>query len=84
MTDRRRAVSNALLLVGYPVAAVAGVKLIPVLRERRTGRFLAFEAGTAAVTAGLVLRRRWLPAAANGAALVGLAVAWVAVGRWVR
>jgi hypothetical protein len=82
--DRQRAASTALLLVGYPVAVGAGAKLLPVLRERRTGRFLALEAGTACVTAGLILRRRWLPAAANGAALVGLALAWIAVGREVR
>jgi hypothetical protein len=82
--DRRRVASNVLLLVGYPLSTVAGAKLLPVLRERRLGRFLVTEAGVAAVTVGLVLRRRWLPAAVNGLAFTGLGVAWFASGRWLR
>ena len=81
---RRLAASNALLVIGYPLSLAAGAKLLPVVRERRLGRFLATEAGIACVTAGLILRRRHLAAAANGASLVGLAAVWVAVGRWLR
>jgi hypothetical protein len=77
----RRPVSGALLVAGYGTAGWAAVRLVPVWRERRVGRFLALEAGTALVTIGLVLRRRPLPAAANGAALAGLGLAWVATGR---
>ncbi len=84
VSARRRTVSNVLLAVGYPLSVAAGVKLLPVIRERRLGRFLAMEAGIACVTAGLIVRRRPLPAAANGITLVGLAAAWVAVGRWLR
>ena len=81
---RRRAASNALLLVGYPLSVAAGAELLPVIRERRLGRFLAVEAGIGCVTMGLVLRRRPLAAAANGVSLVGLAAAWFAVGRWLQ
>jgi hypothetical protein len=76
-----RAASNALLVVGYVTAAGAAVRLIPAWRERRLRRFLAFEAGTACVTAGLALRRRWFPVAANGVSLVVVAVAWIVSGR---
>lgn len=79
-TGRRRA-STALLAAGYVVAAGAGAKLWPVWRQRRVGRFLAFEAGTALVTTGLLLRGRLLPAAANGATALALGVAWVARDR---
>ena len=81
---RRVAASNALLLVGYPVSLVAGAKLLPVIRERRVGRFVAMEAGIGCVTLGLILRRRPLAAAVNGISLVGLAAAWVTVGRWLH
>ncbi len=81
---RRKTASNVLLLVGYPLSIAAGAKLLPVIRERRVGRFLATEAGIGCVTVGLILRRRPLAAAANGISLVGLAAAWVAVGRWLR
>ena len=81
---RRRTASNVLLAVGYPLSLAAGAKLLPVIRERRLGRFLAMEAGIGCVTAGLIIRRRPLPAAANGITLVGLGAAWVAVGRWLR
>ena len=84
ISARRRAVSNVLLVVGYPLSLAAGAKLLPVIRERRIGRFLAMEAGIACVTAGLIVRRRPLPAAANGLSLVGLAGVWFAVGRWLR
>ncbi|MDQ4096808.1 MAG: hypothetical protein M3144_02915 [Actinomycetota bacterium] len=73
--------SNALLLIGYATVAGAAVKLPPAWRERRLRPFLAFEAGTACVTAGLALRRRWFAGAFNGVALLGAAVAWMVSGR---
>ena len=76
-----RTASIALLAVGYAAAVGAGAKLVPAWRERRGGRIAVFEAGTACVTAGLALRRRWFLSAANGMTLVALAVAWVATGR---
>jgi hypothetical protein len=78
---RSRRASNLLLVVGYALAAGAGVKLVPAWRERRGNRILVFEAGTACVTAGLSLRRKWILAAANGLTLAGVAAAWVVTGR---
>lgn len=76
----RRRASNVLLAVGYPVAAVAGAKLVPMYTQRRIRRFVAFEAGTAAVVAGLALRRRRIPALLNAGALVTSSAAWWASG----
>ncbi len=78
---RRRRLSNALLLVGYPVATGAAAKAVPMFAERRGRRFLVFQAGTAAVVAGLVLRRRPVSAALNVAAMAGATAVWWAVGR---
>jgi mannose-1-phosphate guanylyltransferase len=77
----RRRVSTALLVSGYVLAAGAGAKLWPAWRERRTGRFLAFETGTVMVATGLLLRGRTLPAIANGATATVLGLAWVARDR---
>lgn len=68
--------SNVLLLVGYALAVGSSFKLRRAFRKRRLPAFLVFEAGTAAVVAGLVLRRRWGSAALNAVVLVGLALAW--------
>lgn len=76
--------STALLVVGYPVAAWGGAGLWPAWRDRELRRFLAFEAGTACVTAGLVLKRKRIPAFLNGATLVGVGVLWGATGRFGR
>lgn len=77
----RRRASNALLLVGYPVATGAALKLVPVYTERRRNRFLVFQAGTAAVVAGLALRRRPVSAGLNAAAMAGSTALWWIVGR---
>lgn len=82
--DATRRASTALLVVGYPAAILGGTHLLRTMRERETKKFLAMEAGIACVTAGLILRRRWLSAAANGLTLVGLGGAWVASGRWLK
>lgn len=84
LSTARRRTSTVLLAVGYPVATVAGAKLLPVLCERRTPRFLAFEGATGAVVVGLALRRRRLAAAANATFLTGVAAAWWAIGRHRR
>lgn len=81
MNPARRRASTALLAVGYVVAAGAGAKLWPVWQQRQLRRFLAFEAGTVLVTAGLLLRGKRLPAAANGATAAALGLAWVARDR---
>ncbi|MDQ6909557.1 MAG: hypothetical protein M3Z84_02035 [Actinomycetota bacterium] len=78
MTDsvNRRRLSTALLVVGYATATAGGVRIFAAIRQRRVREFVAFEAGTACVVAGLALRRRRVSAAINGATLVGAAVAW--------
>ena len=77
----RRRASNALLLVGYPVATAAAAKLVPMFAERRGQRFLVFQAGTGAVVAGLLLRHRLVPAGLNAAVMVASTALWWAVGR---
>ncbi len=81
VSPARRRASNVLLLVGYPLAGAAGAKLIPMFTERRRRRFLVFQAGTGAVVAGLLLRRRPVPAGLNAAALAGSTALWWVVGR---
>ena len=89
MTDRpawpersgRRTASNVLLALGYPVAGWAAAKLVPMYRDEDRARFLALEVGTACVVAGLVLRRRWIPAALNAAALAAFAGVWLTYRR---
>ena len=73
--------SNALLVSGYALAIWAALRFVPMWRQRRIGRFLAFEAGTAAVATGLVLRGRHRDAGINATVFVGLALAWVVTNR---
>ena len=80
-TTAGRTASNVLLVVGYATAVAAGARLVPAWRQRRTGRIVAFEVGTACVTAGLAVRRKWLLVATNGITLVAVAVAWIVTGR---
>jgi hypothetical protein len=62
-------------------APLRGASSRPVLAERRVWWFAALEAATASITAGWLLHRRLLPAAVNGAALVGFAIAWLITGQ---
>jgi hypothetical protein len=78
--NRARAASTALLVVGYALAAGAGAKIVPAWRERRGGRVAAFETGTACVTAGLALRRKWFLVAANAITFVAVGLAWFVTG----
>gem|GEM_PF-1677854 len=73
--------ASVLLVVGYPVAVGVLARLRPVLTQRRVGWFVTLEAATASITAGWLLQGRPLPAALNGAALAGFAVAWLVTGR---
>ena len=73
--------ASLLLVIGYPVAVAVLVRLKRVLVERRVWWFAALEAATASITAGWLLHRRPVAAAINGAALVGLAIAWLITGR---
>ena len=72
--------ASVLLVIGYPVALVALTRLRSVLSERRVWWFVTLEAATASITAGWLLDRRPLPAAVNGTALVGFALAWLITG----
>ncbi len=73
--------ASVLLVIGYPLALGVLARLRPVLAERRVWWFAALEAATASITAGWLLHRRPLPAAINGAALVGFAIAWLITGQ---
>ena len=68
--------ASVLLVIGYPVALGVLARLRSVLAERRVWWFAALEAATASITAGWLLHGRRVPAAVNGAALVGFAIAW--------
>jgi len=76
--------ASVLLVIGYPLALGVLARLRVVLAERRVWWFAALEAATATITAGWLLHRRPLPAAINGAALVGVAIAWLITGRRAR
>lgn len=73
-----------LLAIGYPLAVGVLARLRPVLAERRVWWFAALEGATASITVGWLLHGRPLPAAVNGAALVGFAIAWLLAGRRAR
>ena len=73
--------ASVLLVIGYPLALGVLARLRSVLAERRVWWFAALEAATASITAGWLLHGRHLPAAVNGAALVGFAIAWRITGQ---
>lgn len=73
--------ASVLLMIGYPLALGVLARLRPVLAERRVWWFLALEAATASVTVGWLLHGRPIPAALNGAALLGFAIAWLITGQ---
>jgi hypothetical protein len=76
--------SNVLLVSGYTAATWGGLKLLPALRGREPRRLAAFQAGTACVTAGLMLRRRWISAGLNAGALAGTGLLRALLGRRAR
>jgi hypothetical protein len=69
--------ASVLLVIGYPLALGVLTRLRPVLAERHVWWFVVLEAATASITAGWLLHGRPLPAAVNGAALAGFAIAWL-------
>lgn len=73
--------ASVLLVIGYPLALGVLTRLRTVLRERRVWWFATLEAATASITAGWLLHRRPVPAALNGAAFIGFAMAWLITGR---
>ena len=73
--------ASVLLIIGYPLALAVLARLRPVLVKRRVWWFATLAAATASITAGWLLHRRPPPAALNGAALVGFAIAWLITGR---
>ena len=77
----RRRLSNVLLLVCYPLAGWAAARLVPMYRDEDRARFLAFQVGTACVTAGLAVRRRRIPALLNAGALLASAGVWLTYRR---
>jgi hypothetical protein len=76
--------ASVLLVIGYPVALGVLARLRSVFVERRVSWFAALEAATASITAGWLLHGRHLAAAVNGAALVGVAIAWLITGQRAR
>lgn len=72
--------ASRLLVIGNPVALAVLTRRSSVLAERRVWWFVALEAATASITAGWLLDRRPLAAAANCTALVGFALAWLFTG----
>jgi len=77
----RRRLSSVLLAVGYTTATAAGARIVPAIHDRNVREFAVFEAGTACVVFGLLLRRRRIAAVLNAATLVGTAIAWRRQGR---
>lgn len=73
-----------LLVIGYAVALAVLLRLRHVLAERRLSWFLALEAAMAIIVVGWVLHGRPPAALFNGAALAGLAAAWLITGRRSR
>ncbi|MDQ6944930.1 MAG: hypothetical protein M3256_01375 [Actinomycetota bacterium] len=77
----RNVTASVLLMIGYLLALGVLARLRSVLAERRVWWFVVLEAATASITAGWLLHGRHLPAAVNGAALVGFAIAWLITGQ---
>ncbi len=77
----RQQVGGALLVGGYAVACWALARALPMYRQRRTRRFLAAEAGTAAVAVGWALRGQSLRSAANAGLVAVFAAGWWVGGR---
>ncbi|MGH9225913.1 MAG: hypothetical protein ACRD2W_19470, partial [Acidimicrobiales bacterium] len=84
LSPGRRRAANALLAAGYGLAGWAGLRFVPMWRQRRARRFVAFEAGTGLVAIGLVVRGRPLEAAANAITATALGLAWVVRDRLRR
>ncbi len=69
-----------LLVVSYPVAVAVLARLRSVLVKRRVRWFVLLEAAMASIVAGWWLRGQPIGVVINGAALVGLGIAWWITG----
>ncbi len=77
----RQQAGNVLLVTGYVVACWALARAVPMFRQRRGRRFVAAEAGTAAVAVGWALKRNALPAIVNTGTVAVFAAIWWIGGR---
>ncbi len=77
----RQQVGGVLLVAGYAVAVWALARAVPMYRQRRQRRFLAAEAGTAAVAVGWALRGQAFRSAANAGLVAVFAAGWWIGGR---
>lgn len=77
----QRVAGTVLLVAGYSLAVWAALRIVPAFRRRDARRVAIFEAGTACVAAGWLLRGRWEPATANAGALAGVGLLWAILGR---
>lgn len=68
--------SIVILVVGYAMAVPVCVRLVPVLRERRTRWFAVLQVGTALIVLGHWLAERPSAVAANVFFFVAFWVAW--------
>jgi hypothetical protein len=73
----RTTASRLLLLAGYPVASWGSARLRRAWRSGDNQPIVAFEAGTAAVTLGLLVRGKRFLAFINGATAAAVGVAWL-------
>ncbi len=67
-----------LLIVGYPVAVVVITRWVPVVRERRTGWFLAHGAAVICLILGWAIRRP--VAVAPNAVWLVVSTVWYCLG----
>jgi len=81
LSPGRQQVGGALLVAGYAVAIWALARAVPMYRQRRQRRFLAAEAGTAAVAVGWALRGQAFRSAANAGLVAVFAAGWWIGGR---
>jgi hypothetical protein len=65
-----------LLVVGYPIALAVLARLRPVLAERRMWWFFVLEAAMTSIVAGWWSMGQLVGVVVNGAAAVGLGIAW--------
>lgn len=73
--------STALLVVGYPTSIVVLTRIVPVVRERRVGWFVAHQAAVSALVAGWAIKGRTGAAVVNGTWLVVATAWWMRTGR---
>lgn len=73
--------SDVLLVAGYVTAIPLTLQVTRIAWNRDLAKFIALEAGTAAIVAGWALRDNQIGAYSNVGWGVGFVATWVAVGR---